>query len=59
MKLNLFFNKLVFIPIFLCLFFAILINNANASIEDDVNDVFNEFDNDDFENFENIDDYDI
>ena len=33
--------------------------NDDSSIEDDVNDVFNEFDNDDFENFENIDDYDI
>ena len=31
----------------------------DSSIEDDINDVFNEFDNDDFENFENIDDYDI
>ena len=36
MKLNLFFNKLVFILIFLFLFFAILINNANANIENDV-----------------------
>lgn len=36
MKLNLLFNKLVFILIFLCLFFSILINKANANIEDDV-----------------------
>ena len=30
-----------------------------TTIEDDINDVFNEFENDDFESFENIDDFDI
>ena len=32
---------------------------TNSSIEDDINDVFNEFNEDEFGDFENIDDYDI